>query len=141
MRDLRVTGFLLAVVVSFTCGCRNAPQGNAPVRVKIRTLDGDVSYATGREAVLECVMVNDTDNLRRLIAEGQDIKTPLLGMAERWTFLHFAVSKGHEEVARLLLEHGAEVNAQSTNGTTALSIAQSHHQTNLIDLLRKYGAK
>src|ERR1043166_9655796 len=141
MSDLPASVCLLAAVVSFACGCSNAPQANQPVRVKIYTKDGDVGYATGREAVLECVMVNDTNNLRRLIAEGQDIKTPVLGMAERWTFLHLAVYKGHEEAARLLLEHGVDANAQATNGSTALFIAQSHHQTNLVDLLRKYGAK
>jgi hypothetical protein len=112
------------------------------VQVELRTLDGKVGYATGRDAVLQCVMVNDTTNLRRLIAEGQDIKAPLAGETTRgWTFLHLAALQGHAEVAELLIQSGADLNAKSNDGFTPLKIARDNRRSGVVAILQKYGAK
>ena len=128
------------------------PKRTEPVQVERLSKDGKVYYETGRDAVLTCVIVNDTKNLRRLIAEGQDLKTPLLGSKEGWSFLHFAARHAHPEVVKLLLENGADVNARTAAGTTALSIAQEGAQgkhgddlversRKVVDLLRRHGAE
>jgi len=49
--------------------------------------------------------------------------------------------KGHVEAARVLLENNADVNAKANNGSTALSVAMFRNNTDMINLLRKYGAK
>ena len=61
------------------------------------------------------------------------------------TPLHFAAFKGrkagHIEAARILLENKADPNAQMNNGATPLSMALQRQNTELISLLRQYGAK
>jgi hypothetical protein len=56
------------------------------------------------------------------------------------TPLHFAASKGCTEVARLLLRHGADPNAQDKNGETPLHIAASEGHVGIVKLLLEHGA-
>ena len=137
----KLRGCLVAVAVFSARGCSDARHSSQPVRVESRTLDGKPYSLTGRDAVLHCVMVNDTNHLRQLVAEGQDIKSPFRELANGWTVLHLAAQEGHVEVARLLIENGANVVAKSANGATPLSIAESNHRTEVIELFRKYVGK
>ena len=61
------------------------------------------------------------------------------------TPLHFAAFKGrkpgHIEVVRILLENHADPNARTDNGATPLSMALSRNNTEVINILRKAGAK
>jgi uncharacterized protein len=62
-----------------------------------------------------------------------------------WTALHLAAFFGHREVARLLLERGAEVNARSRNTTfgrenTPLHAAAANRRTEVARLLIEAGA-
>jgi ankyrin repeat protein len=61
-----------------------------------------------------------------------------------------AANDGHLEVAalrdlpamvELLLESGADVNAKDHGGTTALALAQAKNRSELVELLRSYGAE
>jgi hypothetical protein len=56
------------------------------------------------------------------------------------TPLHWAAWKGHIEIARLLLESGAKVNARSNNGFTPLHYAALEGHTNILHLLVENGA-
>jgi len=51
-----------------------------------------------------------------------------------------AVRGRHEATVRLLLEHGADVNARNETGATALSWATERGFTEIVALLRKAGA-
>ncbi len=61
------------------------------------------------------------------------------------TSLHYAVDKGHKEIAKLLIAEGADVNAKANNGETAIDTAIRVHEvvdrTKTADLLRKHGGK
>lgn len=61
------------------------------------------------------------------------------------TPLHFAAYKGrkagHIETAQILLENKADPNAQTYNGATPLFYAIQRNNSEIIALLRKFGAK
>jgi ankyrin repeat protein len=50
---------------------------------------------------------------------------PNVAQAGGWTPLHQAASHGREEIARLLVEHGASKTAKSEDGRTPLEMAQA----------------
>ena len=58
----------------------------------------------------------------------------------RRTPLHWAAEKGHEAVARLLLEHKADVNARGISGCTALYQASEKGHEAVVRLLLDYNA-
>ena len=56
------------------------------------------------------------------------------------TALMRAAHRGYEKTAKLLLEHGADVNAKDKDGATALMLATSHGHENTARLLLEHGA-
>jgi ankyrin repeat protein len=58
-----------------------------------------------------------------------------------WTPLHRASINGALEVVRLLLEHGADVEAKDNDGETALQVAAYKGHDEVVELLREHGAK
>ena len=63
-------------------------------------------------------------------------KYPLL----KFTPLHMAICYGHLELANLLIEHEADVNAKNTQGETPLHLAICYGHLELANLLIKHGA-
>ena len=57
------------------------------------------------------------------------------------TALHVAAAHGHFRVCRLLLDHGADVNAATDSGLTPLHCAAQHGYLRLVELLLERGAK
>ena len=66
-------------------------------------------------------------------------RSKLLGSS--LTPLHYACRMGNFEMAVLLLDHDAFVNAPSPDGYTALMMASEADDTNLVSLLHRRGAK
>ena len=56
------------------------------------------------------------------------------------TALHWAVEVGDTEVVRILLEHGAYVDAQTTEGQTALHEAARAGDTEVVRILLEHRA-
>jgi len=54
-----------------------------------------------------------------------------------WTPLHFASQNGHETVVRLLLDQGADVNSQATDGMTPSSLAAANNHQGILHLLTR----
>jgi ankyrin repeat protein len=59
---------------------------------------------------------------------------------EGWTPLHYAASKGHREMMRLLLENDAYIDSESANGTTPLMMAAFSKSPLAVKLLLEEGA-
>lgn len=57
-----------------------------------------------------------------------------------FTPLHIACVYGHFELARLLLEAGADIEAKTKNGYMALHLAAQYGHRLIIDLLLEHGA-
>lgn len=72
-----------------------------------------------------------------LIDRGARINSP----GRQWSALHYAVFGGHKEVANYLMGQGADINAQSTNGSSVLMMAIYEGHEDLAKTLIEKGAR
>jgi ankyrin repeat protein len=72
------------------------------------------------------------------LAEGADVT---LRMKQRATALHWAAAKGHEDVTKLLVEHGADVNAVDDLGWRPAFLAYKGGYVTLVKYLVQKGAE
>lgn len=71
---------------------------------------------------------------KRLIARDADVNKT------GWTPLHYAASRGHVELVRLLLSHSAYIDAESPNKSTPLMMAAMYGNPQTVALLLAEGA-
>ena len=90
-------------------------------------------------ALLGATERGDVDEMHRLLAAGAWVN---LRNAQGWTPLHVAAAGGDSAVVSVLLEHGADVHAQSNIGTTPLYNAMRlSGKRTVIDMLLAHGAQ
>ncbi|KAJ5724453.1 hypothetical protein N7493_006181 [Penicillium malachiteum] len=78
--------------------------------------------------------------VKLLIDHGADVTKGIEGpINDQWTPLHLATCRGFEQIVRLLLDKGAEVNGKTKRGSTALHLAL-HDKATIAQLLLDYGA-
>lgn len=93
------------------------------------------------KAIIKAAKSGDTSSIRQLLA--LDASLISAKDSDGSTPLHCATWKGHREVVGLLLEHGADVNAQNNNdhwGTTPLHAAAHANQRAIAEMLIASGA-
>jgi len=76
-----------------------------------------------------------------LIIKGADVNAKSISHQIGWTPLQKSSSEGNKEVAELLIAKGADVNAKDNAGYTALRRAVLKRHVDIIELLKKHGAK
>jgi len=96
------------------------------------------SCATTSKMLIQSAENGDYAEVKRLIEEGEDVNA--VSFWRGYTALMSASEKGHVEVATLLIDKGADVNAQNGDGLTALMIASRYGQTEIAKLLIEEGA-
>ena len=77
--------------------------------------------------------------VEELLARGAAVNQPVAN-AQKVQPLHSAVAAGRLEISRILLEHGADVNATQQHDFTPLHAAAQNGQLDLVELLLAYGA-
>jgi len=77
-----------------------------------------------------------------LLENGASVdEAPVSGGAEGFTPLIYAARSNKPDIAKFLIEHDANVNAKNVRGQTPLSLAEKAGNTEMIELLKSYGAK
>jgi hypothetical protein len=93
----------------------------------------------GRTQLHHCAIFGFTTSVKRLLSIRNinvNVKDDVYGM----TPLHEAAWKGHVEIARLLLQNGADVNVKCDYGWTPLHSAASEGHVDFLHLLVENGA-
>jgi len=78
------------------------------------------NYITNVNSFCKLIQMGDYDAVKSLIEEGVDVNQRSTGL----TALMFAARHNKAEIAELLIEHGAKLNAKSDKGFTALKYAE-----------------
>lgn len=95
----------------------------------------DALNQAGESALMMAALKGEMAGVRTLLARGAKVNQP------GWSALHYAASGTEGSAAvRLLLEKGAEVDAASPNGSTALMMAAQYGSEDSVKLLLAGGA-
>ncbi len=94
----------------------------------------EFSNTLGESPLMLAAINNQLELAKVLIARGADVNR------EGWTPLHYAATKGHREMMRLLLENDAYIDSESANGTTPLMMAAFSTSPLAVKLLLEEGA-
>lgn len=113
-------------------------EGNIPMMALFLSHGADINAANrlGEQAIMHAAWRGHVDAVRWLIERGAEVSRE--GLA--WSALHYAVFAGKRVVAELLIRHGADVNARSTNGSSPLMMAAREGHAELARLLLGVGA-
>jgi ankyrin repeat protein len=94
----------------------------------------DSTNMADETALMLAANANDLASANLLIEAGASVNRP------NWTPLHYAASKGHTAMMRLLIENDAYIDAESPNGTTPLMMAAYYASPNAVKLMLEEGA-
>jgi hypothetical protein len=94
----------------------------------------DATNMADETALMLAANANDLASANLLIEAGASVNRP------NWTPLHYAASKGHTAMMRLLIENDAYIDAESPNGTTPLMMAAYYASPNAVKLMLEEGA-
>jgi ankyrin repeat protein len=100
---------------------------------------GSLFKGGGGDAVIDAARKGDSMRLKDLV----DKNPKLVNAKDQFgnTALHSAVEKGHISIIKYLIGKGADVNVTDSEGRTPLYHAEITANTEVEDLLKKYGAK
>lgn len=101
-----------------------------------RGADINRANANGETPIVMAAWRGNLVAVKWLLERGAQINAP----KRQWSALHYAVFAGHEEVADYLLAQGADIDAQSTNGSSVLMMAIYEGRQDLAKKLIEKGA-
>jgi len=86
----------------------------------------------------------DLELVKLYLSRGADVNAKAYSNSirwEGWTPFHVACRNGNKAIVELLISNGANINAKTDKGLTPLSLAEEKGRTDVVELLRKHGAK
>jgi ankyrin repeat protein len=115
-----------------------AREGNIPLMELFVQRGAEVNQANrlGETALMHAAWKGRLDAVRWLLAHGARVNAN----AMQWSALHYAVFAGNAEVAALLVEKGADIDARSPNGSSVLMMAIYEGKEDLAGWLLGRGA-
>lgn len=103
--------------------------------------EGMISSAHGHRSPLSQAAKNgDIEEVRRLLAGREDPNRREALGSTGFASLHWAAVYGHAEIARLLLDAGADTEARSEHEHTPLMVALQKRHVEVLQLLLERGA-
>lgn len=93
---------------------------------------------TGTPVLMTAARTGNVGTVKLLLAKGADVNAK--ESARSQTALMWAVAEKHPEVARLLIDHGADIQAHSTSGFTPLLFAAQQGDLDSARMLLEAGA-
>jgi hypothetical protein len=113
-------------------------QGNLPMMELLVARGADVNRrnALGESALMHAAWRGQVAAMRWLIGKGALVDSGPM----QWSALHYAAFAGQAEAAGVLLDHGADINARSSNGSSVLMMAVYEGHEPLVKALLARGA-
>jgi hypothetical protein len=113
-------------------------EGNIAMMELFLRHGADVNHRNGQgeQALMHAAWKGQTAAAQWLLDHGARVNRE----GTQWSALHYAVFAGHEAVARLLMEQGADIEARAPNGSTVLMMAAREGHETLARLLLERGA-
>lgn len=84
--------------------------------------------------------VDVTDNAGKTYYYTDKLEHKFVAIVLGWTPLHEACNRGHSQAVRVLIQHGANVNASAECGTTPLIDAARNGHLSIVRVLLRHGA-
>ncbi|MCD4782016.1 MAG: ankyrin repeat domain-containing protein [Candidatus Omnitrophica bacterium] len=148
MKIIKILSFLLILCIANGCTTTQTKYHRAVVRKnysQLRELDNPQTInqynSSGQAPIHLAIIQNDIEAVKELIAEKADVNIP------QKTFLHetplFVLLSSPEpncHIAKLLIENGANVNAQLSDGKTPLLVSLEKNNIDLVEILVNHGA-
>jgi ankyrin repeat protein len=112
--------------------------GDVAMMALFVTHGADVNRANrfNEQALMLAAWTGQRDAAAWLLDHGAQINRE----GNEWSALHYAAFAGHDEIAKMLIQKKADVNAKSTNGSTVLMMAAREGREKIAAMLIEAGA-
>ena len=131
----RLAPLLLGALVAWLPA---SPGGVLPAAASAQMPAESAARAAADAPVAEAAMRNDAEAVRALLADGADVNVP---RGDGMTGLHWAALNGNAQIARLLINAGANLDAATRLGAhTPLHVAAREGHGEIVAVLAEAGA-